>query len=180
MYNYTNYLKTKTNPWDLRMCVGAQPQMAVQSRKPAQPVKFGSPLIPGEVHSYRLRPRRAGDFSLNHNGLEKRVTRGARDPASVGPAPARLVRGKRLHAPPGPAPPGPVLSGLRPQQRSLHLPGASSAATLRKGSGLMHGAAVKTRIAAGSCRWTHAGGGTSAPFGVRQAGGGSVAGAGRL
>lgn len=45
MYNYVNYKKqTKTYPWDLWMCVGAQPQMVVESREPAQPVKEDWPF----------------------------------------------------------------------------------------------------------------------------------------
>lgn len=70
-------------------CVGAQPHMVVESRKPAHPVKIGPPLIPAEVQSYRRRPGRAGDFSLNSGGLEKTATRGARDPAGVRPTPAQ-------------------------------------------------------------------------------------------
>ncbi|XP_004397069.1 PREDICTED: uncharacterized protein LOC101379491 [Odobenus rosmarus divergens] len=148
----------------------------VESRKPAQPVKIGPPLIPAEVQSYRRRPSRVGDFSLNSGGLEKRATHGARDPAGVSPAPAqpsqRQASPRPAWAPPhsGPAPNSAACISHEP----LRLPhfGKEVAFCTR--------AAVKRRIAAGSSCWAQAGGGTSAPSGVRQAGGGSAAGAGRV
>lgn len=138
--------------------------------------KIGPSLIPAEVHSYRHRPGRAGDFSLNSRGLEKRATRGAGDPAGVGPASAQRSQRQAFPRPPwapphsGPAPNSAACISHEP----LRLP------LFGEEVAFCTGAAVKTRIAAGSHCWTKAGGGTSVPSGVRQAGGGSAAGAGRL